>query len=297
VPHDIWVHQILNPFLDLKALATVGRCNTFFEEYWQYVLKQNVIRVPEGCPTMHQAMELAVIFSERNECTWENPVKVEVGEGEHEMVGVAGTYAGSLTHVSCNNITIVGKGKGKTTMLGGFYVNGKQNVKMEQLCVTNDAGYGLVCEGSGTNVDATECCFKKCQYSGMGMLEGVTATATRCDLMENGDYGVGCGGANTKVRLNDSTMHHNGYSGLFAGDHAVVDLHGTKTDVYSNRDDGIYATNNAKINIHLPSQHNTTHDNGRDRNQNSGGSIANINADGTFTHVEEVDEDNLGGAV
>ena len=42
VPHDIWVHQILHPFLDLKALSTVGRCNTFFEEYWQYVLKQNL---------------------------------------------------------------------------------------------------------------------------------------------------------------------------------------------------------------------------------------------------------------
>jgi len=31
----------------------------------------------------------------------------------------------------CNNIKIVGKGKGKTTILGGFYVHGKQNVKIE----------------------------------------------------------------------------------------------------------------------------------------------------------------------
>jgi hypothetical protein len=303
VPHDIWVHQILHPFLDLKALATVGRCNTFFEEYWQYVLILNVIRVPEGCPTMNQAMDLAVIFSVRNECTWENPVNVEVGEGEHEMVGVAGTYAGSLsvagpyagslTHVSCNNITIVGKGKGKTTMLGGFYVNGKQNVKMEQLCVTNDAGYGLFCKGSGTNVDVTECCFKKCQRSGMDVGEGVTVTATRCDFMENGWHGVGCGGAKTKVRLNDSTLHHNGMSGLIAEDHAVVDLHGTKTNIHSNKEYGIMAYENGKVNIHLPSQHNTTHDNvGEDRLQHSGGSIANINADGTFTHLEEVDEVN-----
>ena len=120
--------------------------------------------------------------------------------------------------------------------------------------------------------------------------EGATATATRCDFMENGQYGVACGGANTKVRLNDSTMHHNELSGLFARDHAVVDLHGTKTDIHSNKDTGISAYDSAKVNIHLPSQHNTTHDNaGRDRNQNRGGSIANINADGTFTHVEEVD--------
>jgi hypothetical protein len=157
VPHDIWVHQILHPFLDLKALATVGRCNTFFEEYWQYVLKQNVIRVPEGCPTMNQAMDLAVVFSERNECTRENPVKVVVGEGEHVMVGVASDnyYGGLLTHVGCSNITIIGKSKGKTTVLGGLYVKDKQNVKMEQLGVTNEAGCGLICSGSGTNVDLT----------------------------------------------------------------------------------------------------------------------------------------------
>ena len=103
------------------------------------MLKQNVIRVPEGCPTIGEAMDLVVIFSERNECTRANPVKVEVGEGDHVMVGVAGNYgSGLLTHVRCNNITIVGKGKDTTTILGGFYVNGKQNVKMEQLTVTND---------------------------------------------------------------------------------------------------------------------------------------------------------------
>ena len=98
------------------------------------MLKQNIIRVPEGCPTMDQAMELAVVFSERNECTRVNPVKVEVGEGEHVMVGVASDY-GRHMHVRCSNITIVGKGKGKTTILGGFSVNGKQNVKIEQLGV------------------------------------------------------------------------------------------------------------------------------------------------------------------
>jgi len=92
---------------------------------------------------------------------------------------------------------------------------------------------------------------------------------------------VACFGTNAKVRLN----------GLYAGDHAVVDLHGTKTDIHSNKQDGIAAFDHGKINIHLPSQHNTTHDNVREgRDQNGGGSIANINADGTFTHVEEVDD-------
>jgi hypothetical protein len=108
--------------------------------------------------------------------------------------------------------------------------------------------------------------------------------------MENGEFGVACTGANTKVRLNDSTIHHNGYHGLLAQGRAVVDLHGTKTDIHSNKWDGISTSNNAKVNIHLPSQHNTFRDNGMgNQNQDKGGSIANINADGTFTHVEEVE--------
>jgi hypothetical protein len=239
-------------------------------------------------------MDLAVIFSERNECTRENPVEIQVGEGEHLMVGIASFGFGDFMHVSCNSITIIGKGKCKTTILGGFFVNGKQNVKIEQLSATNDAGYGLICQGSKTNVDVTECCFKKCQFSGMDMGEGATATATRCDFMENGDSGVECTDANTKVRLNDSTMHHNGHAGLAIDEHAVVDLHGTKTDIHSNKKYGIGAIGNAKVNIHLPSQHNTTHDNVRqNRFQEDGGSIANINADGTFTHLGEVDDDDV----
>jgi hypothetical protein len=88
-------------------------------------------------------------------------------------------------------------------------------------------------------------------------------------------------------------MHHNGWHGLVAGDHAVVDLHGTKTDIHSNKMDGISAYTNSKVNIHLPSQHNTSHDNVSDnRSQTMGGSIANINTDGTFTHVVVDDDGN-----
>ena len=291
LPEDIWVHQILNPFLDLKALSTVGRCNTFFEEYWQYMLKQNVIRVPEGCPTMNEAMDLAVIFSERNESSKENPVKIQLGDGEHEMVGVRPNPDNFTTAmaVTCSNVTIVGKGRGKTTILGGFYVEDKQNVKIEQLSVTNRIGYGLLCNGDGTNVSVTECSLKMCSY-GMAVYEGATVTATQCEFTENRGSGVSCHGANTKARLHDCKMHHNGSDGLNACLGAVVDLHGTKTGIHSNKQGGIYATLNAKVNIHLPSQHNTSHDNVRwNQAQELGGSIANINADGTFTHEEEAD--------
>ena len=87
-------------------------------------------------------------------------------------------------------------------------------------------------------------------------------------------------------------MHHNGVGGLGADDHVVVNLHGTETDIHANKEDGIAVYNYAKVNIHLPFQHNTSHDNvGEDKQQEFGGSIANINADGTFTHVEEAEEE------
>ena len=121
----------------------------------------------------------------------------------------------------------------------------------------------------------------------MDVYDGATVTATQYELMENGGCGVFCSGANTKARLNDCKMHHNGRYGLWAYGHdTVVDLHGTKTGIHSNKRRGIRANARAKVNVHMPSQHNTSHDNvGEDRHQEYGGSIANINADGTFTHT------------
>jgi hypothetical protein len=147
-------------------------------------------------------------------------------------------------------------------------------------------GIGVLLEGSETNVDVLKCAVKKCGWTGMIVKDGTTVTATQCEFMENAGHGVSCSGTNTKGRLNDCTMHHNGGDGLWAYNRAVVDLHGTKTDIHSNKEQGICANYDGKVNIHLPSQHNTSHDNvGEDRRQFDGGSIANMNADGTFTHV------------
>ena len=137
-------------------------------------------------------------------------------------------------------------------------------------------------------VNASFNCVHICHtcHNGMYVGDSATVTATKCEFMENDGNGVSCGDANTKARLDDCKMHHNGRAGLVAYDYAVVDLHGTKTDIHSNIGDGIRAFRRAKVNIHLPPQHNTSHGNvGEDRNQRYGGSIANVNADGSFTHV------------
>jgi hypothetical protein len=252
-------------------------------------MAQNVIRVPQGCPTVEKAMDLAVIFSERKEYTETEPLKIRLEEGVHKIVG---NYNGSM-NVTCSHITFVGKGKDHTTIRGGFNVNNQQNVTFEELTITHGGGgRGLRLDGSETTVAVLKCSVKECGEIGMYVGQGATVTATQCDFMENGSHGVNCYGANTKARLNECQMHHNGYAGLVALGPALVDLHGTKTGVHSNKRNGILASWRAKVNIHLPSQHNTSHDNVRDdRNQVNGGSIANINADGTFTHVVVEEDD------
>jgi hypothetical protein len=254
------------------------------------MMTQNVIRVPQGCSTVEKAMALAVIFSERKEYTETEPIKIRLDEGVHQIVG---DYSGYM-NVTCSHITFVGKGKDQTTIRGGFKVTNQQNVKFEELTVTNSRlyGTGLFLEGSETNVDVLKCIVKECGGTGMFVLGGATVTATQCEFMENGSHGVNCDDANTKASLTDCQMHHNGSHGLFAYFRAVVDLHGTKTDIHSNKGHGIYASTHGKVNIHLPSQHNTSHGNVReDRFQHDGGSIANINADGTFTHVVVEEDD------
>ena len=250
-------------------------------------------------------MDLAVIFSERKEYTETEPLKIRLEEGVHEIVG---DEYGKM-NVTCSHITFVGKGKDQTTIRGGFKVINQQNVTFEGLTIMNPRrqqtyfetrGTGLYLTGSETNVDVLKCIVKECGKTGMSVRYGATVTATQCEFMENRSNGVYCDSANTKTILNDCQMHHNGRDGLVAYDHAVVDLHGSKTDMHSNEGDGIGAGSRAKVNIHLPSQHNTSHDNvGEDRRQDGGGfvspgSIANINADGTFTHVvveEDGDDD------
>ena len=212
VPVEVWKEHICQKFLNLTELSILRRCHTFFQKYWQNVMAQNVIRVPRGCPTVETAMDLAVIFSARKEYTETEPLKIRLEEGVHEIVG---DQTGKM-NVTCSHITFVGSGKNHTTIRGGFKVENKQHVKFEELTLTNPANVGLWLTGSETNVDVLKCAVKECGGIGMYVVGGATVTATQCEFMENGGSGVFCRDANTKARLNDCKMHHNGWDGLVA---------------------------------------------------------------------------------
>ena len=89
-------------------------------------MAHNVIRVPQGCPTVEKAMDLAVIFSERKEYTKTEPLKIRLETGVHDIVG----DPQKRLNVTCSHITFVGKGKDQTTIRGGFRVNNQQNVNL-----------------------------------------------------------------------------------------------------------------------------------------------------------------------
>ena len=163
------------------------------------MMTRNVIRVPQGCPTVEKAMALAVVFSGRKEYTEAEPLKIRLDEGVHEIVG--DQYSNGCMNVTCSHITFVGKGKDQTTIRGGFQVENQQNVKFEELAVTNGAGAGLSFQGSETTVDVLTCVVKECGRTGMYVLTGAAVTATLCEVMENGRYGVWCANANTNLAL------------------------------------------------------------------------------------------------
>jgi hypothetical protein len=106
-------------------------------------MRQNVIRVPQGCPTVQKAMDLAVIFSERKEYTGADPLKIRLDEGVHQIVG---DQWGRM-NVTCSHITFVGKGKDHTTIHGCFFVRNQQHVKFQELAITNPTGLVFLWRG------------------------------------------------------------------------------------------------------------------------------------------------------
>ena len=58
---------------------------------------------------------------------------------------------------------------------------------------------------------------------------------------------------------------------------STIHLRGEATAIHSNGYEGIYAHDSGKVLIHLPSNHNTSYNNGgQDRYTSSGGTITNI---------------------
>jgi hypothetical protein len=273
-PLEVWDHHII-PLLSLRDLALARPVCTFFEAYWQDKFSNNVLplRVGNDVATINDVMGVIEILSSRREYTKLNPFVVLLGKGDHQITSAwnpSDIYERPSTlAVTCSNITFLGKGKDKTTILGGFAIVNQENITFKNMTVTNNTGedgsHGI--QMSNAKVELMDVALKGCEgFSALHIpntsLE-TTVVATRCEFA-NSWNGAAVFGSLTSATFNNCVFHDNSSVGIRVSYKATTHLHGEATAIHSNRGDGIYAAFSAKVIIHLPSLHNTSYNNERE---------------------------------
>ena len=107
------------------------------------------LRVPYDIETLDRAMRVIEILIDRKPglpYSKEDPLVVELGKGDHQITSswtdISGAYRPATLGIARSNITFRGKGKDKTTILGGFGIRDIQNITFKEMTVTNGIVYG-----------------------------------------------------------------------------------------------------------------------------------------------------------
>jgi hypothetical protein len=214
-------------------------------------------------------------------------------------------WADGLDHentlaITCSNITFVGKGIGETTILGGLAIEHQQNIVLKQMTLSNKSNHNFTnndkhiigIQMHGAKVELIDVAIVDCRDFGIA-LYGLTSSpsklvATRCvisgsypkagifihnreDFDDDNDANTAC--------LTDCVLFEN-EDGIHACGKCVVNIHGSATAIHSNEsygiaaghrfDNGRFTTDDgsiSKIIIHLPSNHNTSYNNGDEGGQ------------------------------
>ena len=289
LPELVVDHQLIS-FMGIVEVAMMREVNRYFEPFWRRrFVDHNLlpICIPYDFPTMETAMRAIEILSK--EYTKASPLVVELDKGEHQILsrwlppGIirAGNGANNLG-IKCNNITIVGKGIGETTILGGIGSHNKKNITLKHLSLTNPIGNGI--QLFGAEVELVNVNVYDCRFSGLD-IESLDSgpsklVAKQCEISNNGTgvfSNIDNGSAYNNSCLTDCVIHSNKGNGISANGTGEINLFGGSTAIHSNGDNGIYAKNSCKVLLHLPSHHNTSYNNeARDRKTSSGGTITNV---------------------
>ena len=166
--------------------------------------------------------------------------------------GVYTVGGGGRLSIPCNNLSIVGKGQGKTSILGGLEVENGRSLCVTDVTVQGSSGTGLDVYG-GAQVVLQNVNVENNQKTGVHVIDGAQLVATECHFHQNGWNGVYVNGSTTTVRLTNCTSHHNKNDGVCAIWGAVVDLMGEETSVHNNEGYGLSALNRGStINVYQP---------------------------------------------
>jgi len=222
------------------------------------------------------------ILSSRREYTKLNPFVVLLGKGEHQITSSwqhtdFGNHLATLG-ITRSNITFVGTGIDTTTILGGFAIDNLENITFKQTTVTNTSENGYGIRMSNAKVELMDVAFKGCYKDAVWILSTTSITAfvaTRCEFANSRDGAV-VEGSLTSATFKNCVFHDNENDGVY-GFESTIHLQGEATAVHSNGEDGISVTYSSKVIIHLPSNHNTSYNNGgEDRKTFNGGTITNV---------------------
>jgi hypothetical protein len=276
IPEEVWWYKTCC-FLRTKELSILRRVSSFFEKYWQQIFATNhfFLSVPHDV-TLQDSINVAISFSERRVYTREDPIRIQLEEGTHEILN---TYCKRMT-VNCSNILLIGNGK-NTTILGGLYILNQVNIALQHLSISNPEGYGLQIKDNcyydigRINVMMKDVTVQHCKTFGVeigGGGENVALVATTCQFNHNLDAGVFAAGStgnisssidsNEKVKLVNCKMQHN-KNGLVVTDQAAVNVYGTLTSIDHNNNYGIWACNAGAVYLHVSMQHETSTKNGK----------------------------------
>jgi len=205
IPFEVWrdvIGRTLGYSDRLNLNVTCKEFDITFGDYKQKFLKKHAIHIPQDVRTIEKAMEL--VEKLQMDPTEKDPLRIVLDKGVHEIKGGPRRDRGRF-ELDCSHITFIGKGFAQTTILGGFFVENYQNVTFAELTISNPTGYGLRLRGSTVHVLK---CVRVWEYWDVCVGWNHCYSNT---MYIYGEYvdGVYCWGA--KVRLNDCTMHHNGW--------------------------------------------------------------------------------------
>jgi len=293
IPFFVWDHQLIK-FLGLKQVAVMRGVNRFFEPCWVRRFKLNLVplRIPYDIETLDRAMRVIEILVDRKPglpYSKEDPLVVELDKGEHQITSSwTDQYVRvrqSTLGITRSNITYLGKGKDRTTILGGFGIHDFENITFKQMTVTNTDRYNVLnhvpsgISMSNAKVKIIDVALKGSGSCGLYVQDSFsenTVVATRCEFA-NSSTGAYVGGSLTSAKFNNCVFHDNSNTGILVSSKATLHLHGEATAIHSHESFGISALSSGKVLIHLPSHHNTSYNNGgEDRYTDGGGTITNV---------------------
>jgi len=260
IPYEVWRDIVCGQFINFKNRSLLRPTSKFFESVWQDVVKLRKISVPIDCSSIVEALVWARTLSQRLKRPGV-PFRILLGSGEHDMP------VRMHTTINCNDIVLMGQGPDRTTINGGFRINGHTGIGFHNLSISNRWGSGLsVCgkyRKQKTGVVASNCRFHRCVSSGISIVgPRAKVYAVQCEILQTIGNGISCVNA-AKARLIDCTIHNNDGTGISAMNcNTQVHIRGKNTSIHQNDSHGMYLINFATVCIFLPSSHITARNNG-----------------------------------